>query len=40
MEVKPKRCGHPAKSIKCVECGAIFSEQEGHNCNDDAGYYY
>ena len=39
MEVKPKRFGHPAINIKCSECGGMFSEQSGHSCGDDAGYY-
>lgn len=37
MKVKPKKHGHPAINIICPDCGGMFSEQSGHNCDD--GYY-
>ena len=36
---KPKKYGHPAINIVCAECGKMFSEQQGHDCKDNEGYY-
>lgn len=39
MEIKPKIRGAPMINCICSECGEYFSEQSGHTCDDDAGYY-
>lgn len=32
MKRKPMKHGAPMTNIKCGECGAMFSEQSGHEC--------
>ena len=34
-EFKPKKYGSPIINIKCSECGAMFSERDGHTCEED-----
>lgn len=32
---RPKEFGSPIVNIKCMNCGAMFSERNGHTCGDD-----
>jgi len=38
MKVKPKKHGHPALNTICPDCGRMFSEQRGHDCDDNKYY--
>jgi len=37
--IPPKKNGAPMINIKCSNCGAMFSERDGHTCGNNDGYY-
>ena len=37
VEIKPKKAGSPIINIMCSECRCMYSERNGHSCNE--GYY-
>lgn len=39
LDIPPKKFGFPGVNRKCAYCGAMFSEQSGHNCDKMEGYY-